>query len=101
MLEVPGDKIKTKVEPLAGIGHNRGPDYWRELAQKAVDQLNGTCRSFAELGEEYEEGENNSLFCAVVDEQIFCCTTCNWWCEQSECNEDDSGQWVCDECKDD
>lgn len=31
-----------------------------------------------------------------VDDIVFCCEGCNWWCAAEECNERDG--WFCDEC---
>lgn len=67
------------------------------LADKAADDLVGTCRTLHELGEEYEEAENSTTFCARLDELVFCCVGCNWWCGQEECH-DESGEWKCEEC---
>lgn len=49
------------------------------LAELAADELQGTCKSLAEAG---------------LDELIFECERCNWWCEISEMSEDG---WYCDE----
>lgn len=34
----------------------------------------------------------------IFDSIVFICTCCEWVCSQDECNEDASGQWVCDQC---
>jgi len=31
-----------------------------------------------------------------MDDIVFSCEGCGWWCDASECNEDDG--WFCDEC---
>ena len=71
------------------------------LAHKAIEQLSGTCKAIYELGEEFEAASNNTTFCAVIDENIFCCTSCNWWFEQSEMANRKDEEWICEECTDD
>lgn len=83
-----------------GIGHNQGPDYWRELAERCADELNGTCKSVHELSEpEYVAGLDNMVFCARLDELVMECSVCNWWVEPSELAED-TDDVICLECKD-
>ena len=69
-----------------------------EMAEEAAKQLEGTCKSIADLGEEFEDLQNDSQFCARLDELIFECTQCNWWHEQDEMSEDQD--WICQECAD-
>jgi hypothetical protein len=70
-----------------------------QMAQAAAEQLTGTCQSISDLGEEFENLENDAKFCARLDELIFCCSKCDWWCDQSEMSEKED--WVCDECEED
>jgi hypothetical protein len=70
----------------------------RELAEKAAARLSGSCESLASLGEEYEDAEMKSAFCNRLDELVFCCERCNWWCEISEIS-DKHEEWICDECE--
>lgn len=67
-----------------------------EMASRAAERLQGTCGSIAALGEEFEALELNSEFCAALDLLVFCCTSCDWWFEQSEMSETED--WVCQEC---
>ena len=55
----------------------------------------GTCDSLP------EEVLADSDLCEQVEHLMFECMTCNWWCDVSEQREDDSGQNVCSDCKDD
>lgn len=71
---------------------------WREMAEKAADQLQGTSKAIYDLGEEYEALENNAEFCAVLDSLVFCCTVCENWFEQSEMSE--TQDWICESCED-
>ena len=72
----------------------------KEMAEKAFDQLNGTCQSVANLGQEFEDLELNAEFCDRLDELGFCCESCGWWCEQSEMSEKHD-DWICIECEND
>ncbi len=67
------------------------------LADKAAEQLQGTAKGFAELGPEFEQAQNNQIFCNHLDQLVFECEICNWWCEISEMSE--KQEWVCDECE--
>lgn len=67
------------------------------LADKAAEQLEGTCKSIDKLqDDEIDAARNDAVFCARLDELIFECETCNWWCEISEMAE--GKDWICDEC---
>lgn len=67
-----------------------------EAATQAAEQLQGTCNAIYNLGPEFEELQNNDVFCARLDELVFCCTVCEWWREQSEMSENED--WICNEC---
>lgn len=67
-----------------------------EMAIKAAQQLQGSSKTIADLGEDYENLELNAEFCSKLDELVFCCTTCDNWFEQSEMS--DTEDWVCEEC---
>lgn len=67
----------------------------QELAEKAADQLQGTCNSLYNLGEEYEGAENDKHFCACLDNIVFRCTACEYWFFQSEMS--DEKDWICED----
>lgn len=67
-----------------------------EMAIKAAEQLQGSSKSIAELGEEYEALELNTEFCNKLDELVFCCECCDNWFNQSEMSENED--WICEEC---
>lgn len=69
-----------------------------KLAEQAAEQLQGTCKSIPELGEEFEDASNERSFTNRLDELVFECERCNCWCEISEMSE---GGWYCDECEED
>lgn len=72
-----------------------------ELARKAADRLQGSSLTLAALGEEYEDAENDDVFCRVLDSLVFCCEQCDWWFEQSEMGERDDDRWICEDCTND
>lgn len=62
--------------------------------QEIVDNLNGTCSSILNVLNEGEE-ETKELN-DYIDQRIFECETCGWWCELSEMSE--SEEWSCTDC---
>lgn len=71
--------------------------------ESIIEYLQGTTRTLDEAcqqhGFEWEELTEKDH--AKIDENIFLCPTCGWWCETSEANESESGEDVCDDCKED
>lgn len=72
--------------------------------QTVIDAINGTCMNTVEsMTEElYPEMSENDLTqedYTEVDQQIFLCACCGWWCDQSEANESEEyDQDICDDC---
>lgn len=64
------------------------PDFWTEI----IAELTGTCKSESELGDEGEALFNNLEFCEHLDQEIFRCAECSWWCEISEEASEDHGR---------
>lgn len=62
----------------------------------ARDDLIGTCKSKIH----YEELFADQEFCLWLDQHIFLCTVCGWWCEISEEASTDWGldEWTCGQC---
>lgn len=58
------------------------PQAWLD----ARDDLVGTAKSDAE----YEDLFNDLAFCSWLDQEIFMCSACGWWCEISEEASEDS-----------
>lgn len=56
--------------------------------QEVIDSLQGSCQSLQECLESYypdmDENDLTSDDHEAIDNQIFCCDTCNWWCEIGE-----------------
>jgi hypothetical protein len=68
------------------------------LAERAAELLLGTCKSLHDLGQEFEAAQHYQPFTERLDDLVFECTVCNWWCGHDEHNENESDQFVCDEC---
>ena len=51
---------------------------------KVIYELLGTCDSPASKGEDVENLFDDSEFCEYLDQHIFLCTECGWWCEIAE-----------------
>lgn len=69
-------------------------------ADEVIHELLGSCKSLFEVLEFHntEHLELDHSFCAEIDSRIFCCESCNWWCEISEMVDDASDRWVCEDC---
>lgn len=61
-----------------------------------IDSLKGTCGSIGDYVE--DENELTATDYQRIDNEIFCCETCGWWCENSEMSDTDM---VCVDCSDD
>lgn len=61
--------------------------------EEVAAALLGTCRTLEEFASEDEI--NDLQFCRELDDLVFCCDECGWWCGTEEAN--DLG-FVCDDC---
>lgn len=63
--------------------------------------LQGTCKSLAQALEEHGLGhlEDDKDFLQGLDQEVFCCSQCDWWCEMSEMSEEHDG--ICTDCQPD
>lgn len=50
-----------------------------DRAAEVAAELEGTALSLAEVAT--SEEINDSVFCALLDNHVFCCEVCSWWCE--------------------
>ncbi len=71
--------------------------------QIIIDSLQGTGQTLSSCVEEhYPEMSEDDLISDdhdAIDNQIFLCEQCGWWCEQSEANENpDGGGDLCNDC---
>ena len=72
------------------------------IKRLAQDLIGSSGAGFSSI-EDYmeEEGDVENLTpdeLLTIDNIVFQCTTCDWWCGEDEKNEDESDQWVCTEC---
>ena len=76
----------------------------REIAETIAYDLQGTCRSLAEIAESNEvdidelSSEEEDLLYSVVDNITFECSCCGWWCEVGDWIDVDNGENVCTQC---
>lgn len=49
-----------------------------------IDYLQGTCHSLQEGLEQMGIDDLTQEEHEVLDGEIFCCETCDWWCERGE-----------------
>lgn len=72
---------------------------------KIIDSLQGTCNTIQSAIDDYYPGmDENDLTSSdhdAIDNTIFLCATCGWWCETGEANESEGGEDVCNDCKED
>lgn len=58
-----------------------------EQLNELIYALQGSCSTIAEQLEmrwEMDEDDLTMEDCLAIDDAIFCCTTCGWWCPISE-----------------
>lgn len=73
---------------------------WPKTPHDIAGELQGTCDSLTAVLERHEmEGaENDFDFCNALDSVVFCCLSCDWWCDVSEMTDDPDHDWCCDDC---
>lgn len=73
------------------------------LAETIAYDLMGTAMSLQTALERRDAedvgADMDSDFCARLDSLVFCCDSCDWWCEIGEMS--NSGDWVCTDCQPD
>ena len=66
-----------------------------DRANALAYELQGTANSMPEVF------IDDTPLLAELDQLIFRCDCCSWWCEQGECNENpDGGDDICNDCLD-
>lgn len=79
----------------------RHPDFDIEIL---INNLRGTCNSMEQVMDDLYP-EMDWMVDATkeelegLDSEIFQCEECGWWCEQHEMCDDNSGDWVCRDCR--
>ncbi len=68
-----------------------------QKAQEVADFLQGTCAMLHGALAEFdcEELEDDDKFCSCLDNLVFCCDDCGWWCEAGDYGEEDG---KCEDC---
>lgn len=68
--------------------------------QSLIDKLRGTTHSLEIVAESMGLGELSIAECGEVDQEIFTCNICGWWCDQSEEASEEYGldEWTCLDC---
>ena len=57
------------------------------MIRDIINDLEGTCNTLDMEGLTYQELQ-------ILDNEIFCCSDCNWWCPIEEINEGN----ICTDC---
>ena len=72
-----------------------------KIARDLAERLNGTTLNLTYELEEIglPELEGDADFCYALDNEVERCVVCDWWCETSEMEPDDSDQPVCEDCR--
>ena len=65
-----------------------------KATQAFIDYARGTCNSISETCDVLEIEDEDTIDWGMVDEQIFRCEGCSWWCELHE--QDENGD--CQDC---
>lgn len=78
MMERPEGSIETRADAL-------------------VEYLRGTCNPMPDWVA--QDPDENSIL-GHLDDELFRCAGCEWWCEQSEAQEGPDGDDVCEDCTD-
>ncbi len=72
--------------------------------QELIEYLQGTCKSLSEGLDAFdlEEDDLTDEQRQTIDDEIFNCSKCGWWCEISqEVGSETCGELVCDDCFED
>lgn len=73
-------------------------DKWNEI----IETLRGSCEPLPRVLMRYnrEDLEDNTEFLDELDQEIFRCNCCRWWCEISEesSEEIDYPELICKDC---
>ena len=72
----------------------------QQLIEQLIERLRGTCDSMQTHCEDLGLNDYDDDVCAAVDQEIFCCASCGWWCGQDEEASDEAGldEWTCRDC---
>lgn len=68
-----------------------------DILQDIIQDLKGTCQILEDVAEHHGIAELTLDDLRFIEEDIFLCSSCGWWCETCECNEVDDDR-LCDDC---
>lgn len=65
-----------------------------------IEELRGTCKADYEVLTEEERDDKEIL--QAIDQELFLCSRCDWWCEHCETSMqcEDSTEPYCEDCED-
>ena len=65
-----------------------------------IDELRGTCKSLDEVANHNNIDPMDEKLCDAIDQEIFQCHECGWWCEMHEEVSAFAGldEWTCAQC---
>ena len=77
---------------------------WKPIINvvKLCEYLQGTCKTLNDgcVSFGYEEDDLTEDDLNYIDNEIFLCTSCGWWCEVCDSVDNDEGENVCCDCVD-
>ena len=69
-----------------------------EQLNKLINHLQGSCDNIdSYIEEEFDADSLSTENYATIDQAIFLCDECGWWCSQDE-NSEKVEEWVCEDC---
>ena len=71
-----------------------------EQIDEIAEELRGQCVLSLEDIAERDDLELDAADHAAIDERVFCCTGCSWWCEIDEMSDQVTDEWFCTDCED-
>lgn len=66
-------------------------------ASEISDQLQGTAQLLHDVVTPGEEDDTELI--QELDQRVFCCEACGWWCGVEELNNDSPGEQTCNDCR--
>lgn len=65
-----------------------------------IDALRGTCETLDHVADQHNIDPMDASLCDAIDQEIFKCNDCGWWCEMHEevSAFADIDEWTCRQC---
>lgn len=73
-------------------------DERKQLLDKIVADLRGTCQDIDEVADYHSAGELTIDDLEYIETWVFLCEGCGWWCDVGEMRENEDGEHVCEDC---